>query len=42
VASQVLVEVVVFSDDADFLRLDDDGVDDGVEPCFAGFDRTVG
>lgn len=41
-AAQVLLEIVVFADDADFSGLDDNGVDDGAEPSLASFDRPIG
>jgi hypothetical protein len=42
VASQVILEVVISADNADFSGLDDDGIDDGAEPCLAGFDFAIG
>lgn len=40
--AQGLFEVVVLANNADFFRLDDDGIDDGSEPCLARLDRPVG
>lgn len=41
-ALQVVLEIVISADDADFFGLDDDRVDDGAEPCLAGFDFAIG